>query len=427
MLTNATYPDLTTAIALSYLPKTFRDAITLTRKLRIRYLWIDCLCIVQDDPQDWEKEASQMSDVYSNSYLTISAADSNDSNAGCYPARQRGPYVSPDSIALGYNTPRHTYRPEAFHFGVTDLKTNSISTMSFFHEWMPAASIHWKKPYLIGIYGKQFDPVSREHISSRAWTLQERLLSPRLIHFGRDQMYWECAAYTRAEDGALFAPTGQMSQVIAKQLIPFEEHGFGTAAGLSLIPGVAPGRADDKGRWDNGWLSTIQDFSQRKLTHETDKLPAIAGLARIMASSTGDVYHAGVWRNHLLEDLHWRTYPQEEFIAYTGVGKLSKGKILGEVKRTQSYRAPSWSWASIEAPIKFVGLHFNHLVAEWEKISTTPSGLDDYSKVGSGHLMIQVSTGSDWRWHAFVLTQFPTGTFISSQDSSAAKHLGQAR
>ncbi|KAH8599532.1 heterokaryon incompatibility protein-domain-containing protein [Bisporella sp. PMI_857] len=53
------------------LPKTFQDAISITRKLKIRYLWIDSLCILQDDSADWDKELSKMSDIYKNSYLTI--------------------------------------------------------------------------------------------------------------------------------------------------------------------------------------------------------------------------------------------------------------------------------------------------------------------------------------------------------------------
>jgi hypothetical protein len=71
-------------ISLNDLPKTFRDAVTGTRQLGVQYLWIDSLFIIQDDRLDWEAEASRMADVYTNSYLTISASSSRDTNSGCF-------------------------------------------------------------------------------------------------------------------------------------------------------------------------------------------------------------------------------------------------------------------------------------------------------------------------------------------------------
>lgn len=66
------------------LPKTFRDAIEVTRNIGIKYIWIDSLCIVQDDEEDWERESSTMASVYERCYLNISATDSNDSHGGCF-------------------------------------------------------------------------------------------------------------------------------------------------------------------------------------------------------------------------------------------------------------------------------------------------------------------------------------------------------
>lgn len=70
-------------IKLEELPKTFLDAVKITRCLGVRFLWIDSLCIVQDDPEDWEVEASQMASIYEGSYLTIAATSSRDSRGGC--------------------------------------------------------------------------------------------------------------------------------------------------------------------------------------------------------------------------------------------------------------------------------------------------------------------------------------------------------
>jgi hypothetical protein len=72
------------------LPQTLRDAIFLTRYLGIRYLWVDCLCIVQDDNADWEREASRMADVYSNAYLTLRATRASHCGEGFLHARKVG-------------------------------------------------------------------------------------------------------------------------------------------------------------------------------------------------------------------------------------------------------------------------------------------------------------------------------------------------
>ncbi|KAN0096769.1 Heterokaryon incompatibility protein (HET) domain containing protein [Hyaloscypha variabilis] len=77
-------------IPLETLPKTFQDAISITRELGLRYIWIDSLCIIQDSPEDWEKEASLMHTVYKNAYCTVAASASRDGSGGCF---VQGPYA----------------------------------------------------------------------------------------------------------------------------------------------------------------------------------------------------------------------------------------------------------------------------------------------------------------------------------------------
>lgn len=69
------------------LSETFQDAITLTRQLRVQYIWIDSLCIVQDDRYDWETESATMAAVFQNAYLTIAASLAADSS-GCFSTRE---------------------------------------------------------------------------------------------------------------------------------------------------------------------------------------------------------------------------------------------------------------------------------------------------------------------------------------------------
>lgn len=70
------------------LAKTFEEAINVTKDLGARYIWIDCICIIQDDKADWEREASLMANVYRNAMCNISATASSDSTGGLYYNRE---------------------------------------------------------------------------------------------------------------------------------------------------------------------------------------------------------------------------------------------------------------------------------------------------------------------------------------------------
>ncbi|KAI1759024.1 hypothetical protein GGR53DRAFT_471748 [Hypoxylon sp. FL1150] len=115
------------------------------RHLNIKYLCIDCLCIIHDDPDDWDREAAVTSQVYRDS---ITAVASKDSYSGCFPKRDSNSYVSPATISLGYASPREAMGP-------------------------PSHSIIYYSPQKMemGTLGTHFDPVADEPLSTRAWTL----------------------------------------------------------------------------------------------------------------------------------------------------------------------------------------------------------------------------------------------------------------
>ena len=140
------------------LPLTFQDAVTTTRKLKIPYLWIDSLCIIQDSPSDWEKEAARMAVVYAGSICTLSALSSADSNGGFFRvAEKKTDFVFRYDLNLGSQRVR-----------VFPCEPNSWS--------------------LDG------------PLMSRAWTLQERALSNRILHFSRDELLWECKTMKATAD-----------------------------------------------------------------------------------------------------------------------------------------------------------------------------------------------------------------------------------
>jgi hypothetical protein len=384
-------------ISISALPKTFGDAVTITKKLGVKYLWIDSLCIIQDDPSDWEREASTMGHVYRDSYVTISAASCTDSHDGCFPSRRtRDSYVSVATRSLGYDVPRSSsYSLNGYLTGPPG--PGQLSFLRAFEEWLPgSAATHLMPQYTnIGAFGKRLDPLADEHLSTRAWTLQERLLSPRIIHYARDQIYFECESGIRSEDGFLLTETYfSMRRLVETQLIPREEHGLRPNEGISFLATPSVFRRSCT-RLMGGWLSLVEDYSKRSLTMPQDKLTAVAGVARVLADITGDTYYAGVWRTHLYEDLFWRVYAEEEEIEMHGVAhRPRKGRILGSISRPNTWRAPSWSWASLDAPIRFLPLAYKNLVAKVINCHTEPAGQDKFGAVLAGALEILVCVTS---------------------------------
>jgi hypothetical protein len=91
-LTTLNFESFQSSISFDLLPRTFKHAITVARHLKVKYLWVDCLCIIQDSGLDWQSEVGLMEDVYSNSYLNIAASNASDSNGGLFVTRD--PYIT---------------------------------------------------------------------------------------------------------------------------------------------------------------------------------------------------------------------------------------------------------------------------------------------------------------------------------------------
>ena len=285
------------AISFEDLPKTFQDAVKVVRNLDASYLWIDALCIVQDSAEDWRRESAKMGMVYANSYCNLSATASRDGSGGLLGLQERNPaglvqlmirrpkdYFEKDYIEEHY----YAYNPQMFHMEVNDAPLNH-----------------------------------------RAWVLQERLLSPRNLHFGDRQLFWECRNMAACE----MSPNGLPSKMRDTDI----KRKFATALKppMQHNPSRSKAMIEELHRY---WGDLVQIYCNSNLTYSSDRLVAISGLAsnfyasfqsQGMFTTLSDhpAYLAGLWNHDLTSQLLWKVTQAQTRLVYT---------------------APSWSWASIE-------------------------------------------------------------------------------
>ncbi len=389
------YQSLCDGVHLDELPATFQQAIDMAHTLDIQYIWIDTLCIIQDDPLDWEHEASRMGDVYAHAYLTISALGSADDSSGCFNGAKpdgtnpkaisvQWPFISCDSLSTGrraislaapliarFDGDASTCR----RYNLFGMCGDAGSRAYVKKEWMPSSTKSDPLLCLGGEFGGTVDPFEYEPLNQRAWTLQERLLSPRTLHFGTEEMYWECQHCVFAEDGALL---WQEFPTLPK-----------------ILESMSPSGSGQNSRYrHNAWFILVEEYTKRSLTRDDDKLPALSGLASSIAARTGDTYLAGLWRSNIIEGLSWRM-KLVEFNHYCddpahdeSVPPDTKAKAHYPAK----YRAPSWSWASVDGEVSFYRIDKDKVQARCLGVEVMPAGTDKFGKIQLGWIPLEVST-----------------------------------
>jgi hypothetical protein len=348
--------------------KTFQDATRLALKLGISYLWIDSLCIIQDDPNDWDTESSNIADTYQNSYLTLAATASSGDSHGCfeeYPVSAGNmefllPLGLTDSLQIGI-------RPPLKHW-------NSISA---------------------GDYRLLFP------LLSRAWVFQERMLSPRVLHICKSELVWQCREAASCECGGFAegrSPGGEYHKSLNMNTIetihsfpeiknPIEDELTTARDACSLYDAdlsrmklqyAGPGIVEDtisyqtlrqlrvqseevfvtvqgrhqewerlfelfKSRKETSELSRqfrklVEQYSALELTRATDRLPALSGLCKKKIAPRRGEYVAGLWHDSLVFDLLWR---------------VESLQPQSNCNRPEFFPRPSWSWISVPGSVKY--------------------------------------------------------------------------
>jgi hypothetical protein len=305
----ATLKERLTSIEIAQRPKTFQDAIAVARGLALPYLWIDSLCIVQQNNEDWEAESPKMAEYYGNACITIAAANS-----------------TADTKGFLCNRSGYVRFGDAFPLDTIYADECSLSELYISDK---AHQLYLKKvdrsPY--DKFDSDSDPVRLQPLQRRAWTLQERYLSKQILHFGCAQNYLEANLKNTIfyEDGQKASGTQYWPKLHSpEQALPFQR-----------------------------WYDMLCEFSTRDITNKSDTFPALSGIAQRLAEHAGERYVAGLWKSDLARGLLWRTHPDA---------------TVNHKYESESYRAPSWSWASCDGRVSFL---VNHLENEIDPDSWT--------------------------------------------------------
>ncbi|KAJ3493572.1 hypothetical protein NLG97_g4647 [Lecanicillium saksenae] len=336
-------------IRLDDLSQNFQDAISITRGIGVRYIWIDSLCIIQDstDDTDWDREAKLMGHVYANSLCVLSATASAESDEGFF---------------------RRKIKPKATSFGCvlrlgSDGRRKRGSHSVWLHRQGSAAQL----------FDEFVDPAP---LSSRAWAFQERVLARRVIHYCNGVVLFECNTLRASEydpEGLVHQPKPKLNNdgtvgggdftrplVRGIQISKGGRRSSAYVANANYLPPTqrwaaaikSTARSGLQGEFQlllsdavdvtngevqvslhNAWYEIVEQYSTRALTHETDRLIAITGAANLITARTNRTFAFGLWLETLAFNLLW-------------IVKSSTPRPRA------SFSHPSWSWISAVGGVK---------------------------------------------------------------------------
>ncbi|KAI6081709.1 HET-domain-containing protein [Hypoxylon rubiginosum] len=294
LLTKENKQRLLDDIPFEDLDTTIQEAVDITRKIGFKYLWIDALCITQNDRKEKSHEMARMHEIYRNATLTIIASRA---------AGVREGFLSKRNIA-GSEWPQCIFEFPCLDEGIV----------------VPGRTV-----ILVRV-----DDICSKHEpwDRRAWTLQERVMSKRCLQFGTENTTWSCRhANVQYTDSDGWIPV-QYKTMAA----PGDDSLLSDASFLMNQP-VLPSQFDRRIR--TTWHEILEEFSKRGLGYQSDRLPAISSVAKRFAVALNDTYICGLWKSQLHVDLLWSR-------SYNRFSKTCAHPY--EVK-------PSWSWAASQSNI----------------------------------------------------------------------------
>ncbi|KAL7809526.1 heterokaryon incompatibility domain-containing protein [Trichoderma gracile] len=327
-------------ISWNSLPRLFQDTITVVRTLGISLLWIDSLCIVQDDKDDWRREAAKMGSVYQNAYIVISASKASTSE-------------------------------ESLFGGINEQLEPSIVALPSLGQ---GAALCFRKSFTHspGYMDQRLVKSSSLPTFNRGWIFQERLLSSRVLHFGPEELSWEClqtstcqctpSTIVNTDGGTTDIHTLSTERVLKPKAIFNHDH-WQQLKEAQLI---------------KVWHMLVEEYTKLHLTFESDIFPAISGIAKIFQRSARSEYVAGMWTNSLLHDLAWHK----------------------ETRSDESATENEWS-RPVLGPIKFLDMGTGLVtLCKVEEAKCFPYQTDPTGELSGGNLLLRghlISTSINYR------------------------------
>ena len=280
------------------LPRTFQDAMIVTRRLGFRYLWIDSLCIIQDSHEDWIRESKTMQNVYANCVLTIAASWGRDGSTGLFvernPLKQQPCRLSRNAYTGVLVQPRQT-----------DFRRQGN-----------------------GMEGVKGEHLYQESLDKRAWAVQERFLPARTLSYKSFELQWDCFENHGSESW----PTGLRSRakILVAQGLPkdwFTRPENNAFREINLLK-TRSGKFDLEymGKFYLHWNNILEIYTRAQLTFQSDVFAAVSGITKQIEKWTGLTNIFGMWMEFLPMDLLWEP-------------------LSPAFENTRSALCPTWSWA----------------------------------------------------------------------------------
>ncbi|RDW71839.1 hypothetical protein BP5796_07873 [Coleophoma crateriformis] len=292
----------------STLPKTFQDAISITRGLGIQYLWIDSICIIQDSKSDWEFEGMNMANIYTGSYLTLAATSASDSSEGLLSSR--------------CNLNEESDLEDTQEHEIKRRSEDGASNYSIFAR----RPVKYSHVALLTLdYG--VGHIKKSPLLCRAWVLQERLLSIRTIHFCFEEMVWECKTGIDCECGYGTSISGRAKSDSLLGRNVFKELFTNTPPSDVRTPDQMS-YSDQEEEFLLAWYRLIIYYTTLSITFPSDRLPALRGMTKYLEQKMGWTYLEGLWVHDFVR------------------GALYHRAGTRICRRRDD--APTWSWASTE-------------------------------------------------------------------------------
>ncbi|KAK4640481.1 hypothetical protein QC761_602390 [Podospora bellae-mahoneyi] len=285
------------------LPSTIRDAVIAYIHLCQRYLWVDALCIIQDDPRDKMAQIPQMADIYSGALLVLSAAGSSGSLEGC---------------PLG---------PPEMQPSPPKIIRETIVVEQMEHERCRSLPGHWAHETF------DQDPTDALNVvEERGWTFQERFLAKRSLYIGKGEMSWTCATEVQCEckNPSPHIKTEAGDRVFTRR------YGINHMSVNKLFS-----EAELSKTYSYLWSAIVATYSGRLFTQFGDRVAALEGIAVALQRRWPNIYKRdeyffGCWLSLLPDLLLWH----------------ASGEPVSEQIYPDLF--PSWAWPSCGRPVSSI-------------------------------------------------------------------------